>query len=49
MESNLVAGAQKLVVGQSLVYGKSITDPCMGWQETHDLLRLLAEAVRTGR
>jgi len=49
MESNLLAGAQKLVVGQSLVYGKSITDPCMGWQAIHHLLRLLADAVRTGR
>jgi 3-deoxy-7-phosphoheptulonate synthase len=49
IESNLVAGAQKLVVGEPLVYGKSITDACMGWEETRDLLRLLADAVRTGR
>jgi 3-deoxy-7-phosphoheptulonate synthase len=49
MESNLVAGAQKLVVGEPLIYGKSITDPCMGWEETLDLLGELADAVRTGR
>ncbi len=48
MESNLVAGAQNLVVGEPLVYGQSITDPLMGSEETHDLLRLLADAVRTG-
>jgi len=30
MESNLVAGAQNLVVGEPLVYGQSITDPLMG-------------------
>src|ERR1035441_1656624 len=30
LESNLVAGAQKLVPGKPLVYGQSITDACMG-------------------
>jgi 3-deoxy-D-arabino-heptulosonate 7-phosphate (DAHP) synthase len=30
MESNLVAGAQNLVVGEPLVYGQSITDPLYG-------------------
>jgi 3-deoxy-7-phosphoheptulonate synthase len=49
IESNLVAGAQKLVAGEPLVYGKSITDPCIDWEETLDLLRELADAVRTGR
>src|SRR5215831_14107051 len=49
MESNLVAGAQKLVQGQPLVYGQSITDACIGWDETLILLKELASAVRTGR
>jgi 3-deoxy-7-phosphoheptulonate synthase len=31
IESNLVAGAQKLVPGQPLVYGQSITDACIDW------------------
>ena len=35
IESNLVAGAQKLVPGQPLVYGQSITDACIDWPETH--------------
>src|SRR5260221_11274379 len=49
MESNLVAGAQNLVVGEPLVYGESITDPLMGSGESHDLLWLLGGAVWTGR
>ncbi|MFZ0631273.1 MAG: 3-deoxy-7-phosphoheptulonate synthase [Acidobacteriaceae bacterium] len=49
LESNLVAGAQKLVPGRALVYGQSITDGCMGWDETYTLLGELARAVRTGR
>jgi 3-deoxy-7-phosphoheptulonate synthase len=49
LESNLVAGAQKLVPGEPLVYGQSITDACMGWDETLELLAGLATAVRAGR
>jgi 3-deoxy-7-phosphoheptulonate synthase len=49
MESNLVAGAQKLVPGQALVYGQSITDGCIDWTETHALLKELAAASRTRR
>ena len=49
LESNLVAGAQRLVEGQQLVYGQSITDACMGWDETAGLLRELAAAVRSAR
>jgi 3-deoxy-7-phosphoheptulonate synthase len=49
IESNLVAGAQPLVPGQPLVYGQSITDPCIDWQETYTLLKELAVAVRTRR
>jgi 3-deoxy-7-phosphoheptulonate synthase len=49
MESNLVAGAQNLVPGQTLVYGQSITDGCIDWDETHKLLEELAAAVRARR
>jgi 3-deoxy-7-phosphoheptulonate synthase len=49
IESNLVAGAQKLVPGQSLVYGQSITDACIDWPETRTLLAELAAAVRKRR
>ena len=49
IESNLVAGAQKLVPGRPLVYGQSITDACLGWDETLPLLRELAAAARSAR
>jgi 3-deoxy-7-phosphoheptulonate synthase len=49
IESNLVAGAQPLVPGQpldNLVYGQSITDGCIDWNETYALLGELAAASR---
>jgi 3-deoxy-7-phosphoheptulonate synthase len=49
IESNLVAGAQPLVPGQPLLYGQSITDGCIDWAETYELLRELAAAVRARR
>lgn len=49
IESNLVAGAQKLVPGSPLVYGQSITDACIDWPETLTLLRELAAAVQKRR
>jgi 3-deoxy-7-phosphoheptulonate synthase len=49
IESNLVAGAQKLVKGSPLVYGQSITDACIAFPETVTMLRDLAAAVRTTR
>jgi 3-deoxy-7-phosphoheptulonate synthase len=49
LESNLVAGTQKLVPGRELVYGQSITDACMDWKQTRELLAELAQAVRAGR
>jgi 3-deoxy-7-phosphoheptulonate synthase len=49
IESNLVAGAQKLQKGKSLTYGQSITDACIDWDDTLPLLRELAAAVRSGR
>ena len=49
LESHLVAGAQKLVSGKPLTYGQSITDACMGWNETVELFEVLANAVRQSR
>lgn len=48
-ESHLVAGKQSLTAHAPLVYGQSITDPCLGWEETADLLQQWAAAVRTRR
>ena len=44
IESNLVAGRQNL--GADLVYGQSVTDACIGWDDTVASLNELAEAVR---
>jgi 3-deoxy-7-phosphoheptulonate synthase len=49
LESNLVEGAQELIPGKPLVYGQSITDACISWNETLPLLRELANAVRSVR
>jgi 3-deoxy-7-phosphoheptulonate synthase len=49
LESNLVAGAQKLIAGKELVYGQSITDACISWEDTQVLLQELAAAVRSSR
>jgi 3-deoxy-7-phosphoheptulonate synthase len=49
LESNLVAGAQKLEDGNPLVYGQSITDACINWAETHALFQDLAGGVRARR
>ncbi len=49
IESNLKAGRQDLVPGKPLVYGQSITDACIGWEESVPLLEGLAEAVRSRR
>ncbi|WP_038684005.1 3-deoxy-7-phosphoheptulonate synthase [Rubrobacter radiotolerans] len=50
MESFLEDGAQSLGADKSdLVYGRSITDSCMGWDMTVPTLRELAQAVRERR
>ncbi|MCS3459061.1 3-deoxy-7-phosphoheptulonate synthase AroG [Aeromonas sp. BIGb0445] len=47
VESHLVEGRQDLVEGCQLTFGQSITDACIGWDDTESLLRTLAEAVAT--
>lgn len=47
IESHLVAGSQKMVEGQPLVYGQSITDACLGWEDSAALLDMLAQAAAT--
>src|SRR6266851_4233431 len=49
VESHLKAGRQDLVPGKALVYGQSITDACIGWEDSVPLLKNLAEAVRKRR
>jgi len=49
VESNLVEGRQDLVAGQPLAFGQSITDACLGWDDSAAALELLADAVRKRR
>jgi len=52
LESNLVAGAQKLDVAAGrarLAYGQSVTDACMGWDATERALAALAGGARRRR
>ncbi len=49
LESFIVAGRQEFVPGQPLVYGQSITDACMDWDTSAEVLDRLAEAVRARR
>jgi 3-deoxy-7-phosphoheptulonate synthase len=46
IESHLEEGRQDLITGQPLRPGVSITDACIGWQQTEPLLQGLARAVR---
>ena len=46
IESHLVEGNQSLESGEPLTYGKSVTDACIGWEDTETILRQLAEAVK---
>ena len=53
VESHLVAGAQKFSAGKddpaALEYGKSITDACLGWGDSLEVLEILHGAVKTRR
>ncbi|MCK0506960.1 3-deoxy-7-phosphoheptulonate synthase AroG [Aromatoleum anaerobium] len=49
VESHLKEGRQDLIPGKELEYGKSITDACLGWEDSVTVLEILAEAVRQRR
>jgi 3-deoxy-7-phosphoheptulonate synthase len=49
VESHLKAGRQDLVPGKPLVYGQSITDGCISWEDSQKLLETLADGVRKRR
>jgi len=49
IESHLTAGRQDVTPDAQLTYGQSITDACIGWDDTESLLRTLASAVQQRR
>ncbi len=48
-ESHLKAGRQDLVPGKPLLYGVSITDGCLSWEDSRALLDIMADATRKRR
>ena len=53
IESHLIDGAQKFTPGkdrvEQLTYGQSITDPCLGWDDSVACLQTLSDAVKQRR
>jgi 3-deoxy-7-phosphoheptulonate synthase len=53
VESHLHAGAQKFSAGKDdpskLAYGQSITDACIGWDDSAEVLKVLSDAVQKRR
>jgi 3-deoxy-7-phosphoheptulonate synthase len=49
IESHLVGGRQDLVTGKELTYGQSITDGCIDWDSSVQVLENLAASVRQRR
>jgi 3-deoxy-7-phosphoheptulonate synthase len=49
IESHLVAGRQDLVAGKPAVYGQSVTDACIDWDDTEVVLAQLSNAVAARR
>ena len=49
VESHLLAGRQDLIPGKPLVYGQSLTDACINWEDSLTVLETLAQGVRQRR
>jgi 3-deoxy-7-phosphoheptulonate synthase len=49
IESHLVAGRQDVTPNKELVYGQSITDACLGWENSTKLIETLAVASKNRR
>ncbi len=49
IESHLVAGREDQVPGKPITYGRSITDACIGWEQTEEVLQMLADGVTERR
>ena len=44
IESNLVEGSQPLIEGEVMLFGQSITDGCLGWNDTEKIIKQLASS-----
>ena len=46
LESNLIEGNQKISSRDKLKYGQSITDSCIGWEETENIILDLDDTLK---
>jgi len=44
IESNLLEGNQKIGASGEMIYGKSVTDACLGWEDSETCIDALATA-----
>ncbi len=49
IESHLIAGRQDVEADKELTYGQSITDACLGWEDSAELIESLANASKSRR
>jgi 3-deoxy-7-phosphoheptulonate synthase len=49
IESHLIAGRQDVEADKELTYGQSITDACLGWEDSAELIKSLANASQSRR
>ncbi|MDG6777778.1 3-deoxy-7-phosphoheptulonate synthase AroG [Thiomicrorhabdus sp. zzn3] len=49
IESHLLEGRQDVKPGKELTYGQSITDACIGWEDSEKILDILADGVQKRR
>ncbi|MFL3659710.1 MAG: 3-deoxy-7-phosphoheptulonate synthase, partial [Opitutales bacterium] len=49
LESNLIEGSQRFQAGNKHTYGQSITDSCIGWNETEMLVHKIARKLKSRR
>ena len=49
IESHLKEGRQDVIPGKELTYGQSITDACLGWDDSEELIASLADASSARR
>ena len=46
LESFIAAGSQKPAEPNKLTYGQSLTDGCIGWEETEELINIFADSIK---
>ncbi|MGD6858561.1 MAG: 3-deoxy-7-phosphoheptulonate synthase [Enterobacteriaceae bacterium] len=45
LESNLISGKQNIKKNKKIIYGKSVTDGCLGWKDSKNLIKLIHKSL----